>query len=443
MQFVVWLVACGAAAFMLRRSPTAIAATVLVLWVLIPGVASHVVTGIPATSSIGFHPASWFAVMAVGMLAITRPRALSFELGRHFWYYLILALVSVEVVVLTRNGEDPAGLVTVVDEVIVPILLFLVVNAALTTDDGASRTLRTTLIGVTAFECVFACVQFAAHSVIVFESSYLTQYWFHPATWSRWMGTTDHPLNLSLLICAATPFLAGMKRPGWTIPLLALFGVGTLITQSRTGTIAFVIGALYVLWRVALPRWSKVTTIGIALVSAAVVLPATALGAGILSRIANDTGSSDARASAVQFFSTQWQQYVASGDGLTAGYLVAARGGLITSFESSVVMYAVGIGILATAFYFGVQVVIVARNAWWQSRNRGLLVAPGALLSGVVMLILPQTYSALASPVLAGALLWFVMALVSRPEVDAVVRPDDEDETDTEDESTEDLVSAW
>jgi hypothetical protein len=127
--------------------------------------------------------------------------------------------------------------------------------------------------------------------------------------------------------------------------------------------------------------------------------------AGVAARVADDTGSSQARALALEYFLSSWSDYAVAGQGIGSSHRVAVQAGLETSFENPLMMYGIDFGLLFAFLYFGSMVVLVLRNGF---RNG----YPGLALAGVMALVIPQTYSSLATRSAAGIVVWTVLAMV-------------------------------
>jgi hypothetical protein len=178
-----------------------------------------------------------------------------------------------------------------------------------------------------------------------------------------------------------------------------------LTTQSRTGLVMFAIGAIYLV-AVSEMRLSGKYLAFVALAGASYLTAGSIIAAGVQDRLVNDTGSTSARSAAWEFFYSHWTDYLLSGNGISSSYLVSRSAGLQTSLESSILMYSVGIGIAFALLYFGVQAIVVLRAGTAGS-------VKGGTLAGLVLLIFPQTYSALAAESLAGPLLWVALSVIA------------------------------
>ncbi len=424
----VWLLICVVIAVLTRRRPVVAVGVILAVWMAVPGVAGHLLTG-STTSSYSFQPATWLTFIVFIVQLLADPRRLGRELGRHFLPYVLLLAVVVLAYEMARFGPYKNGSVLVIDQILAPVLMFALGCAGVLDRPRDMAWLRTWIVGLAVIESLFAIVQRVVGRVLVYSASFDSEYFFHSAGWTRWMGTTDHPLALSMLACVAIPLVAGL-RPTWIqIPLVVLLGAAVLITESRTGVALGLLGIMYVIFRSPIRFEGRLIGI-LVLIGAGIYSEASGLTSGLQDRLVNDTGSAAARGFAYQYFFAHWTDYFWSGGGITSAYSVALSAGLQTSFESAIVMYAVGIGVVATVIYFGIQLALVAFAA---------IRAPlrGVLPAGLMVLFIPQTYSSLAGDTVAGPLLWVTLILCGaaaarvpktrrfrRPSIAAPVPPD-------------------
>ncbi len=414
-QLAACVLALFALAAVLRRHPVAVVAIAMALWFALPAVAAYRLTGVDG-GTLGFHPSTWLLVGACCVQVLFEPRRMAATLSRHRYLSLVVATFTLGAAVTSRL-LDSGGTRLLGDQIVAPFLAFwLVVTFA--TRPSQVRLLRNVLLVVVAAECVLALVQRGFGRLLLFESDFEKLYWFHPERFSRWMGTTDSPLLLSTAICAAAPLAVGLRRTSVRLVLLVLFVVGVVIVQSRTGAATIALVVLYVVLRARVSLLNRVV-VSAAVVIGGVALFSTTLVAGLGDRIGNDTGSSEARGLAFRFFLEHARQWFFVGEGLTSSYRVTSEAGLVTSLESSYLMYAVDVGLVLATFYFGAQyaVVIGARR-----HRRSVL---GVLPATVLVLTLQHTFSGLGSADLLGVLVWLLLAMLVCPgnEADGVPEP--------------------
>ena len=218
------------------------------------------------------------------------------------------------------------------------------------------------------------------------------------------MGTIDQPLALSLALCVIGTLVAGVRHRLLQVLLLLLFSAGVVVSQSRVGIVAFILVLVYVIlrgpdgWKVKLPLLALTGTAGW-------LFALNSISEGLAQRFADDSGSSAARSDALVFFAGRWQDYLVAGGGISASYKLAEEGGLSTSLESSILMYAIDIGVVFALLYFGLMAVLIVVN-WGQKRCPGL--GMGALMGLLIM----QSYSALATRSVVGILIWTILGML-------------------------------
>lgn len=401
LQLAAWLLACVLVAYATRRRPLVTVVIALALWIGLPTVAGSLLTG-QTTGLAGGHPAALLVLVTLVVQLLHDPGPLLRVVGQRI--FLSIAIVSVVLVATaTTARRGSGGMALLVDMVVAPLALFLLVLAAVAGRPGAVMRLRTWLIALVAVQAVLTVVQWSAGSILLFEPQHATRWWFDH-DFERWMGTTDHPLTLAAMFCIVAPLLVGLRRTWAILALLALFAVGTVITQSRTGVIVLALVAVWVVLRARISASARLASL-LALVGGVVVVIVSGLASGLARRFADDTGSADARTDGLAFFAQTWRDYLFVGGGLTSSFRVTDDGGLPTSLEISALMYAVDIGVLFATVYFGAQVILVAQA--FTNRSR----LPGAHLGALIALVLPQTSSALATRSVVAAILWLALAL--------------------------------
>ena len=405
MQLIAWIGICLLAAVLLRRHRMVLIIAVLVVWVAVPAVASSVLTGVARAGALGFHPATWLILLTFVVQLLHDPRAIGQEIGRRIFVYLTLSLFLSVAFLATRTSASGGGLVLFLSQMLAPILLFVIINVTLAADFRQIYWLRNAVLAIAAVESVLAIVEWQRGTVLLYKAYYETQYWYDEIKFPRWMGTLDHPLTLSLLLCAAVPLIAGIRIVWVQLPLLLLLSAGMLVTQSRTGLVIVVIEVLYVLFSSRIHPVAKVFSL---LVVAGVgsYAAGSSLSTGVVDRLSSDGGSAGARTDALGFVFDNAGKFLFTGGGIGSSYQAAEIGGLTTSLESSFLIYAVDVGIVFALLYFGTQVVIVVRSFGRSS-------VPGLALAGLAVILVPQTYNALGAQTFAAVLLWTVLAMAA------------------------------
>lgn len=401
LQLGLWVVVCGTAAVALRRWPFLLVVAILALMFFVPTVGSPLITA-QRGGPLAFHAATWLIFLTLLVQMVFNPTALAKVISRNIYLFLVLAVVMAAGVLATREGQG-GGLVVLVDQVIAPVVLFVLIISMGPSDPALFRKLRAVLLVLVAIVTVIALVQWSTHSVLFYEKGFETQYWFTPKQ-SRWMGTFDQPLALSFALCTLGALLVGINRLTIQLPLLALFAAGVLTTQSRVGILIFLVVSVLVVVRSKAKFVAKSFMLCV-LLGAGIFFSTSPLAEGVLGRFVDDTGSSQAREAATKFFLEVWPQFILTGGGMTSSYRVGETAGLRTSLESSILMYSIDVGILFALLYFGTMVFIVVRG--FSARISG-----GVVLAGILAVVIPQTYSSLATRSVAGVIVWTVLALI-------------------------------
>lgn len=401
MQLAAWVILCGGFALSFRNRPAVSLIAILTLWFLVPTVGSPLITG-QATGPLSLHAATWLIVAAFLVQLERDPEALVDMVARHIYAFLALGLVIAAAVLTTFTRIGGGGTVLLVDQIIAPIMFFLLVLATAHRTPALVGWLRVTLLSLAAIVSTVAVAQWFSESVLFYEDGFLTQYWFNPDN-RRWMGVLDQPLTLSMAMCVLAPLVAG-ARAVIQVPLLALMSTAVMVSQSRVGLVIFILVLAYLVLFSRTGPFAKVGMV-LALAVAGAALLATPVAEGLLGRIEDDTGSFAARSEATVSFFASWTDYLFIGGGIGSSYGVAEESGLSTSLESSILMYSVDLGIVFAVLYFGVLLAFVVKYAT-RTGVRGLGLA--ALLA----VLIPQTFSALATRSAAGILMWAVIAML-------------------------------
>jgi hypothetical protein len=217
------------------------------------------------------------------------------------------------------------------------------------------------------------------------------------------MGTFDHPLVLSLFLVVAMYLVAGVRRWWVAVLLLGLYVGGLLVTQSRVGVALGALAIPYVALSPRLRLSGRLAVLGAVVAGAGF---AVSLGAAtaIQARVSDDSGSSGARADALQYFLDHIHDYAWFGQGLNASFSVSDDAGLGTSFESALLMYSIDLGVVVTLMYFGVMALATARSF-------GRRAPVGLFGAAAAAFVIPQTFSALSGSTAAPAIVWAVLAL--------------------------------
>ncbi|MCB5274230.1 hypothetical protein BJG92_01760 [Arthrobacter sp. SO5] len=402
MQLAAWIVLCLTAAFLLRTRVRVLITSVLCLWMLVPAVGNSLITGV-GSGPLSLHAASWLILAIFVVRMLHDPWSIHVALARHFFLFLTLALVMAAAFLASATSQSGGGFVLLVDQIVVPVVFCLILLAEANRAGGLVALLRTVILALVAIVCVVAIAQWLTNSFLFYEFGYSNVYWFGRDS-GRWMATLDQPLALSLVIALSAPLVAGLKRIWHQALLLALMVVGVLITQSRMGLAALAVTVAATLLFAKLRVWIKAAMLVGAAAVAAVIM-ASPLVAGVAARVVDDSGSAQARSLALDYFLSRWSSYALAGEGIGSSYRLANQIGLETSFENPILMYSIDFGLVFALLYFGAMLAVVVRKG----PGNGY---PGLMLAGIMAVIMPQTYSSLATRSAAGIIVWTVLAMV-------------------------------
>ncbi|WP_256793608.1 hypothetical protein [Terrabacter sp. Ter38] len=403
MQFIAWAIACLILSVALVRRPMVPLITAMSIWVLVPGTAGHVLTGV-ATGPLAIHPAAVLIMTSAAVQVVERPRRVLAALQhRPEWTVLLATVAGISSVIGIYSGLGFDSIAAAGDQVLWPLVLFFLLGACLLERPERLQTLRTWFVVAATGEALLAIAQLGLQSSIFFTSEFAEQRFFRQDL-NRWMGTLDHPLILSFFLVLSLFLLASYRRWWVILPLMLTMLGGIVVTQSRVGVGVAIVGVIYVIRRAALRgAWQRVLLL-LPLVAGAAIAVANGVTDAIQARVVDDTGSTSARANALGYFLDHIGEYSWMGQGLNGSFAVSDNAGLGTSFESAVLMYSIDLGIVATAFYFGVMLMTVIRAF-------GRMVMAGPVGSGVAALLIPQSFSALSGNTAAPMIVWAIFAM--------------------------------
>lgn len=401
LQFVGLILLLGLWALVTYRSPLVVGVTSILLWVLVPGVAAYLVTGVDA-GPLNVQPGGLMAIIGLAVQVLTRPQAVLRVLSHRPAWTILLGAVSVICVGLgVVSGRGADSIAAAIDQVVGPIALFYLLGMAILDDDAAVDRVRAVVLGLAAVESVLAFLQYLQRDPLVYRDQ-LGSIAIIRQDSNRWMGTFDHPLVLSFYLVVALFLLAGVRRWWLVIALAGAIIAGIVVTQSRVGVGFGTMALVYLVVRSPISRFGKAVLVGLLALGATIAVREGVLDL-VLDRVRDDSGSSDARSLAYNYFVDNANNFIWLGEGLNGSFAVSSDAGLPSSFESAVLMYAIDIGLVATLMYFGVMVAIMVRSL--------SAVRPGVAGAAVATVIIPQTFSALSGSTAAPMALWVVMAL--------------------------------
>ena len=370
---------------------------------LLPSVAAYHVVG-AATGPLAAHPATWLLLAQVGIGLLFDAKPLGRAFNRHLAIFLVAGFFVVGAAV-TSTLTGYSGLRLLLDQIVGPLMLFWLITGYAFRDRPAILLVRNTIIILAVVESIIALFQFLNQRMLFYESDYLSYYWFDPERFDRWMGTTDNPLVMALLVCIAAPLAVGLENTTLRLAAMMAMLVGALTTQSRVGVAVMCALFIYMLVRGRMNVFTRLLVAALIVIAGRAIL-SSELVTGISSRLSNDTGSSEARGLALDTFLDLVRDILLTGNGLTSNYQIGSEAGLQTSLESSFMMYAVDVGLPLTLLYFGSQVLLVLRHGYG-NRLLGVFVAAG------IGVLVPHTFSAVAWSNLCGAVIWATLGILA------------------------------
>lgn len=395
-----WAAAVLAAAWVWHRHLEALVLAAVVGWLAMPGVAR----GTFALGPIDLHPAATlcFCVLLVQLVRDRHRivRVLHAAPVVLALFAAVCVVTTLQTLVLTKG---PEGVMFGTEQVTGSLALLVLVGACLLERPGFARRLTGWLLGTMAVEGLMATAQAAVHQPLLYASAYAKQYWFKQS-FDRWMGTTDHPLVLSLMVVMTVPLLARRMNGVLRIVVLACLAAAMLAAQSRTGIAVLAAEVLFVLVR---GRMGARARIGTGALVAAGVAVAAALGVfgEIITRLTTDDGGSAAvRTQSIEYIINNAGAYGWLGRGMNQSIQMAGAAGFGTSFENSFIMHMIDMGLPTALVYYGCMVACVlvglARRC-----------TPGAAVAGMAGILVIETFSALGDRSASAAVLWTVLGL--------------------------------
>lgn len=370
------------------------------LWVLLPALASDPY----ALGRIDLHPAAVLTLMVFAVQWSRRPARMIATIERQPAMGVLLfalAVLAPLTAYLVTSATPP--MVFGLEQVSCAVMLYTLVGAMLLERPQTMAWLRHWFLVAAVFESLLAVVQMALGATVFYQKYYAHQYWYTP-NFKRWMGTTDHPLVLSLLLCVALPLAASTRRTSARILVIMVIMAGLLATESRTGMIVGALEVLYLGTR-SVGSWAGRAIVLALVVGMGFYAASSSLVTAAISRFTTDDGgSASVRTQTLQWFAQHVGDTWWLGDGFGQSFKVAAGAGFGTSFENSFVMYSIDMGLVLTLLYFGLLLAAVITGL-----RRGSVRGPA--MAALAAVVVPQTFSALSVRSTCAAIIWMVCAM--------------------------------
>lgn len=399
-----WAAVCGVVACATLSRPVRGVCLALVLWACAPAVSVVGFTG-QQSGPAALHPASVLLIVLALASLTFRPTAMADAVTRRLAVFTVVAMFTTVAMATSVLAETSQGARLLLDQILAPWLAFWLITAQGPRDRSAVTWLRSTVLLVAVAQALLALAQRALGQVIVYQKYYEQLYWFKPEKAERWMGTTDSPLALALVLAVAASLGTGIRSTAARLTVLAVLTAGIVATQSRSALVAIGVILVHTVLASRSTLFSRVVS-AIAIVVGSWWALSSGFVEGVLSRFSDDTGSAEARLRAWQVFQDEAPSVLFAGKGMLASYDLADDVGLGTSFESSALMYAVDVGLIITVAYFVVQFAIPLVGSAHPA-------VAGARLGALIGLTLAQTFSALGSSSAVGLYIWTVLALAT------------------------------
>ncbi|WP_270484071.1 O-antigen ligase family protein [Gordonia sp. w5E2] len=317
---------------------------------------------------------------------ITAPRVLP---PLHVVFHLVFVMIVL--VALSSGTHVVGGLI--VNQIVAPYILFCVLYQAAREEPRFLERATIAVVVVCVFESAVSILVWMKFMQQPWESALSSQYWW-PVISGREMGTTDHPLNLGLLLAAGLPFLAYVRSAVLTGACYISIILALLLTESRLALIGGLVASLYL---IAVVPWRSKGILAVVMAVGYFVASSWGLVDAVMSRIEDDGGSANARSLAWSVFGSTWKQFIFTGAGPSNTLLQDL--GLKTSAESAFILYSVAFGILATTVYFGLMLYLVISGVFRHG------ITPG-VVSALIVIVSIQFYSSIAYESSAGAIMW-------------------------------------
>lgn len=391
---MLWVAVAVALTIAWFRRPSVMPVAVIALYVGIPFAAGSGMAGGVA------HPGTIVAVVALVIAATVRSSTLLSELNKRATIYIVMGAILAYLGLLlhlNNNGQNIQ-----IETFVSPFLLVLIFRLSSHWGD-VGRPVAIGLIGVALAQVFVSSLAWMRGGPIFYVEQYSAAYrWFTPDL-TRALGTTDHPLVLSLLLAAAIPLLANLRSAATQVILLAVLAAGLLLTESRTGLLAGLVGVSYLTLRRGHSLGYRIAIV-VGATTAAGFLLSGSLAEDVLGKFADDAGSSFVRGLSVDAFLSRWSEFVFVGWGNDGANEFRLQMGLPASLESAFLILAVNYGIVFAIIYFAFAVKLAF------TRGAG---APGTRVAALIAIVLVQSFSSLGTNSASAAILWAFVGLAT------------------------------
>jgi hypothetical protein len=404
LQLVVFLLASAIVALVTINRVWLPAAIAIGLYVSTPWIASSAIVGV-GIPGINLAPPSYFVTVVFVVQVLLRPSVYARHVTRPLALFALLIVFVVSALYATFASVGTEGLIFIVNQTIVPLLLFSLIRQAIDDEPTSGRKLALSFIFFAALSAITAVLVWTGWLAQPFER-YIELYWWYGYDEGRGMGLADHPLILGMASAIAIPLLVNIRRWWLVLLLVLIYGLAILVAQARTSLLLGAAGIVFVLLRVSVPKLVRILMFA-AIAVTALIIAGSEISAATSSKIENDTGSGDVRLVALGYFLNNFWDFALSGGGTGASYNVARMAGLSTSVENPLFAYAVDYGLFASICYFVAQAMVVFSRRKWPRSIRG------GMFAGAVAIIGAQTWLSLGTVNYSGGIIWITLALAA------------------------------
>lgn len=405
MNLQTWVAICVVVSALLLHRPQVLAYVSLILWVAVPGLSGHLLTGMTVgqgTPIPPVHPVTILSAIALALQFVFRGSNAAAAVGRHRAPVLGLLVVSGFATGQTFLAGSPFGTALMIDQVVGGVFLYVLVLIAAEGNDAVVPRMTSLWVVLAASEGLIGLLVKTGAITQPYESDFKAAAWYVLDT-GRQSATLDHPLALALFCATAVPLTAYVRNSLLQLIVLSGIATGVVVSESRTGLLLLVVGIVYLSLSSSQSVGRKFV-IAVGAVGGGVYAASTTLFSATQDRFVQDSGSAAARSAARSAFLDNAQTYLVFGDGSGSSYRFAREQGLITSLENGWLMYAIDFGVIA------VLILLLALVA--PALRAGHRTSP-TTASLLVMVTAVASYSSIATDTAAGPAMFMLAGLAA------------------------------
>ena len=406
-HFVFWFLLCAGVSLVWAQAPVKVLMLVLTLRVVVPFAANSLLVGSAAHVS-GIDGASWL-MLVYGCVSVVSntARQLPFT-SRYPGISATFGLLVCEACILTLATHHAKYIGGYVDQLVAPMIFLAVTVQAARRNPKVLRSVATTLLALAILEAALGIAQSLTHSLLVFDGYQVRAHtWLVTDGFQRAQGTLDSPLDLALLMLAAVPCITLIQTPTLRYIVAGLLLAGSMVSEARLGTVLLIVSLTYTLVFERGPASRR--TVALILVPVIMLgLITSSIGAGLVSRAANDNGSSATHASAYKYFRQQIPAIAVFGYGSGAATQLQETNAIASSFESGYLIYAYDFGLLFVGVLLAVQLYLATAQKEFAN-------PPVHVIAALCTLVMVAFYSSFESESASSLLIWVVLALRGIP----------------------------